>query len=95
MERLDPRQLNHHAAALAVWSYAVAKLPELLPRNEAAPSPTSTAINSSTLVIYALMGIGLFVVTTLVFVRIVAKPTTPGSSYNGLDDGENVGFKAL
>ena len=34
---MDPRQLNHHAAALAVWAYAVAQLPELLPRNESAP----------------------------------------------------------
>lgn len=42
IERMDPRQLNHHAAALAVWSYAVAQLPELLPRNESAPPPLNT-----------------------------------------------------
>jgi carboxypeptidase Q len=41
IERMDPRQLNHHAAALAVWSYAVAQLPELLPRNESAPTDLS------------------------------------------------------
>ena len=37
IDRMDARQLNHHAAALAVWAYAVAQLPELLPRNESAP----------------------------------------------------------
>jgi hypothetical protein len=37
MERMDPRQLNHVAASLAVWAYAVAQLPALLPRNESAP----------------------------------------------------------
>ena len=37
MERLDPRQLNHVAAALAVWAFAVGELPALLPRNEPAP----------------------------------------------------------
>lgn len=37
MERMDPRQLNHVAAALAVWAFSVAQLPALLPRNESAP----------------------------------------------------------
>ncbi len=48
VERLDPRQLNHHAAALAVWAYAVAQLPELLPRNESAPPavPASPAASA-------------------------------------------------
>ena len=39
IERMDARQLNHHAAALAVWAYAVAQLPTLLPRNASAPAP--------------------------------------------------------
>jgi carboxypeptidase Q len=37
MERIDPTQLNTNAASLAIWTYAIAQLPELLPRNEAAP----------------------------------------------------------
>jgi carboxypeptidase Q len=37
MERMDPRQLNHVAASLAIWAYAVAQLPALLPRDEPAP----------------------------------------------------------
>jgi len=37
MERVDPRQLNHVAAASAVWAFAIADLPAALPRNEAAP----------------------------------------------------------
>jgi hypothetical protein len=47
MERMDPRQLNHHAAALAVWAYAVAQLPELLPRNEPAPPPAPSPAQAS------------------------------------------------
>ena len=30
-------QVNSHAAALAVWAYALARLPELLPRDGPAP----------------------------------------------------------
>jgi carboxypeptidase Q len=37
MERIDASQLNANAASLAIWTYAIAQLPELLPRNEAAP----------------------------------------------------------
>lgn len=38
MERIDPRQLNHMAAALAIWAYSVAELPTLLPRDDAVAS---------------------------------------------------------
>mmetsp|Transcript_3920 Transcript_3920/g.7097 ORF Transcript_3920/g.7097 Transcript_3920/m.7097 type:complete len:170 (+) Transcript_3920:113-622(+) len=38
MERVDATQLNQNVAALATWSYAIAQLPELLPRNAAAPA---------------------------------------------------------
>jgi carboxypeptidase Q len=37
MERIDPTQLNTNAASLAIWTYAIAQLPELLPRNDPAP----------------------------------------------------------
>jgi hypothetical protein len=37
MERIDASQLNANAASLAIWTYSIAQLPELLPRNEAAP----------------------------------------------------------
>ena len=43
MERVDPRQLNHGAAALAVWAYAIALLPTLLPRDAPAPPAPSTS----------------------------------------------------
>jgi len=33
METIDPRQLQHMSASLAVWAYAVAQLPTLLPRD--------------------------------------------------------------
>jgi carboxypeptidase Q len=36
MDRLDPTQVNTNAAALAIWTFAIAELPELLPRNEPA-----------------------------------------------------------
>ncbi len=38
MERIDPTQLNTNAAALAIWTYSIAQLPELLPRNNYAPT---------------------------------------------------------
>lgn len=38
MDRLDPTQVNTNAAALAIWTYAIAELPELLPRNDPATS---------------------------------------------------------
>lgn len=37
MDLIDPAQLNANAAALAVWIYSIAQLPELLPRDAAAP----------------------------------------------------------
>jgi carboxypeptidase Q len=45
MERIDPTQLNQNAAALAIWTYSIAQLPELLPRN--APPPSSSSSSSS------------------------------------------------
>lgn len=42
MERIDATQLNQNAAALAIWTYAIAQLPALLPRNNAAPVSTSS-----------------------------------------------------
>jgi carboxypeptidase Q len=61
MERLDPRQLNHVAAALAVWAYSVASLPELLPRNEAAPpaGPSSGGSSSGPPVLAISVGLGV------------------------------------
>lgn len=59
MERIDPRQLNHIAAALATWAYSVADLPNLLPRdssvniNDKNPSPATSSpsgISSSALI---------------------------------------------
>jgi carboxypeptidase Q len=43
MERIDPMQLNENAAALAIWTFAIAELPEMLPRNNAAPLPASSS----------------------------------------------------
>ena len=43
VERMDPRQLNHVAAASATWAYAIASLPTLLPRNAAAPLPPNSS----------------------------------------------------
>lgn len=43
MERIDPTQFNKNAAALAIWTYAIAQLPELLPRNNAAPTSSSSS----------------------------------------------------
>ena len=83
MERLDPRQLNHHAAAIAVWAYAVAKLPELLPRNEAAPPPPSTEVNHTVVLSLALAGIALFALTTAIFVRVVTT-SAPKAHQSGL-----------
>ena len=42
IERLDPHQLNANAAALAIWTFAIAELPELLPRNDPATSNTKS-----------------------------------------------------
>jgi carboxypeptidase Q len=39
MERIDPLQLNTVGASLAIWAYAVAQLPGLLPRDAPAPPP--------------------------------------------------------
>lgn len=72
MERLDPMQLNHNAAALAIWAYSVAQLPELLPRDQAAPpapapaSSTGKGLSQNT-IIYIVAGVigGLVVVTLL------------------------------
>jgi len=50
MERVDPRQLNHGAAALAVWAYAISQLPTLLPRDAPAPpapAPAAAAASDS------------------------------------------------
>ncbi len=45
IERMDPGQLNHVAASLAIWAYAVAQLPTLLPRD--APAPPASAPNNA------------------------------------------------
>lgn len=42
MERIDPTQFNENAAALAVWTFAIAELPEMLPRNNPAPVTASS-----------------------------------------------------
>jgi hypothetical protein len=47
MERIDPYQLQQSAAALAIWTYAVAQLPTLLPRNAAAPTAAPDNSGSS------------------------------------------------
>jgi carboxypeptidase Q len=47
MERMDPRQLNHVSAALAVWAYSIAQLPELLPRDAPAPPEAPSNANSA------------------------------------------------
>ena len=67
MERMDARQLNHHAAALAVWAYAVAQLPELLPRDEAAPpaAPAGSASAAASPVVGAAVGGGIAAVVVL------------------------------
>ena len=48
MERLDPVQLNRVAASLAVWAYAIAALPDLLPRNASAPPAPAAGSGSGT-----------------------------------------------
>ena len=58
METIDPTQLNTNAAALAIWAYSIAELPELLPRDEAAPVDDSNkkhVTTTDTLVICALL----------------------------------------
>jgi carboxypeptidase Q len=47
MERMDPRQLNHVAAASAIWAYSIAQLPELLPRDAPSPSPAPSSPSST------------------------------------------------
>jgi hypothetical protein len=79
MERIDATQLNENAAGLAIWTYAIAQLPELLPRNNPAPSSSSSS-NDETEKIwqYTEVHIGLisvlFVLSALlVYVRYVRK----------------------
>ena len=48
VERIDPRQLNHMSAALAIWAFSIAELPTLLPRDDKA-APSSSASSSSLL----------------------------------------------
>ena len=38
IERIDPYQLNHVSAALAIWTFSIAQLPSLLPRDDPAPT---------------------------------------------------------
>ncbi len=47
MERIDPTQINTNVASLAIWAYAIAQLPELLPRNDPAPSSASSSGNET------------------------------------------------
>jgi hypothetical protein len=58
VERIDPYQLNQVSAALAVWTYAIAELPTLLPRDATADSNSnavpSQGINISTVVLVSL-----------------------------------------
>lgn len=57
IERMDPRQLNHVAAASAIWAYSIASLPELLPRDAAAPPAShAAAAGSSSFTIGAIAG---------------------------------------
>jgi carboxypeptidase Q len=68
MERVDPRQLNHGAAALAVWAYAISQLPTLLPRDAPAPpapAPAAAASDSGVTAIAGGAAGGLAVVALL------------------------------
>lgn len=47
MERIDPTQLNTNVASLAIWTYSIAQLPELLPRNAPAPSKKDNDSNDN------------------------------------------------
>lgn len=93
MERLDPRQLNHVAAALATWAYAVASLPELLPRD--APAPPSPGGGASPVVIAVSVSAAVLVTAAAAWMlrsrlltcgccRGGAGGGTPGAKYNAV-----------
>lgn len=46
MEIIDADQINRVSASLAIWTFAIAELPELLPRNDPAPTPSSDDTDS-------------------------------------------------
>lgn len=93
IERMDPRQLNHVAAASAVWAYSIALLPALLPRDAPAPSPTPSpstlpartpaagVIVGSALASTALAGAAIFFYFK---VRYAAERVTSNTVYNPL-----------
>lgn len=62
MERIDPTQLNRASASLAIWTYAIAQLPELLPRNNPAPLPKDNNEKNKILQILVLSALGLVVI---------------------------------
>jgi carboxypeptidase Q len=88
IERMDPRQLNHVAAASAIWAYSIAQLPELLPRNAAAstPSPSSSgASNRGAVIGGGVMGAVLAVGAVVFFYRWRYSSTPqPAPSYSAL-----------
>jgi len=95
MERIDPTQFNENAAALAIWTYAIAQLPEMLPRNNPAPTSSSSSEGGvKKFWEYTTVHIGL-IVTLLVFsafqlyVRRVneEKERAEAEGGEGLEDG--------
>ena len=69
METLEPDQLNRGTAAIAIWTYAIAQLPDLLPRDEAAPpapSPSSKG-DSMESAVHISIGVALVLVAILVY----------------------------
>ena len=91
-KRRDPRQLNHVAAASAIWAYSIAQLPELLPRDAAAPPPAPGAASSSGISTGAIAGvsagIGAAALAGFLIYRGRARPATfTGAQYSAMNAG--------
>jgi hypothetical protein len=102
METIDPEQINRVAASLAIWTYAIAELPELLPRDEAAPPDTTS--DDSDKSFFTAMHIGLIIgsvvlVTALIAAFVVYKykllPDSKGKSESHHSDEEDLAESML
>jgi carboxypeptidase Q len=93
VERIDPYQLNQVSAALAVWTYSIAALPELLPRNDVAvvsDSVEPTGLNVTFIILIALFAVifGLFVLGGVYFFLKNPKPESKFSILDISNSGE-------
>ena len=106
VERIDPLQLNRCAATLAVWAYAIAELPSLLPRDAL---PNSLGLQQkdrethslvSKIIVYLLIFVCCSamgsVIVTILWKEFVGNTNTPSRlvpSHQAISDRESPGVE--